>query len=272
LFFGSLHTEHFNACAIYLKESGEHLIVFESQLFFFLNRISKIIAACLILQGSGEDGYNFSFDAGKCIEHIKINPELQENFNDQMIAFICEGNVKATPNLLIPYPKQQFQRMILRAMELFIMGHEYTHVFRNHFRGNSRAFFHLHGQQAEEMLPDWDKEFEADSFGALIAISALNKDEFGPDFYLVGPDVYFALSEIIKEAYEIRFPQRMPIGQNSHPPSAERRANVRKAVSLGLPDDQFNYAQYLPDALIEILYYLWDNCKAPLVNYQTTTI
>jgi len=263
--FGSLHTERLNACAIYLKESKEHLIVFESQLFFFLNRISKVIAQCIVLQGKEEEGWKFSTRPEDIIAQVKANSLIQESFNRLMIAYVFDGNVKATPNIIIPLPQQQFHSILLQSMELFIMAHEYTHVVKHHYRSGSRSFLHLNNIDSEEVMPEWEKEFEADSFGILIATGAMNEQGFQEDFCLVGPVLYFKLSEVIENAMSLKYGENIIDKKHgSHPPPSARRDNVIKTLAKSFDQEQMASAAYLPDVLSVILDYLWTNC-APII-------
>ncbi len=264
--FGSLHTERFNACAIHLPAVNEHLIVFESQLFFFLNRMSKVIAQCLVFQGLEDEHWKFSTKPEDMIKQIQENQLIQDGFNRLMIAFVFEGNVKATPNIIIPLPQQQIQIPLLQSMELFIMAHEYTHVVKHHYKSGKHSFMQLNNIDAEEQVPAWEKELEADGFGILLAAGAMNDYGFQEDFCLVGPDVFFVLSEIVESAMALKYGETLANRkQTSHPPSSARRVNIRKALAMSFSPEQMDIASYLPEVFSALLGYLWEHC-APIIT------
>jgi hypothetical protein len=264
--FGTLFTESFNACAIYLRESNEHLIVFEMHLFFFLNRMTKILASCLVLEGLQGEQFKFSIRPEQMKANINSNPDIQLGFNELMAAFILDNEITSVPVTVLPYQLHSIHGIMLTSVESFVMGHEYGHVLKKHaINSNSEALF-INQSLAIKSNPNWEQEFEADKIGIVLSTIAQSQFQLGTDFSLLGAGIYFSLESIIGEAMQIKHNTRaLDQSQVSHPPSKERLERVIKVLAAEFSEEQLLEASFLSDSIIQVIEYLWLGCK-PIIQ------
>lgn len=270
--FGTLHTEQVNACAIKVSNSEEFIIVFESQLFHFLNRFNKLLIQSLPLKDSRDGQYSFSAKIEDIKLHLDSNPIIQETFNQLMWSFVVEGNVKKAQNWMIEKPWYMMATYTLRATELFIMGHELGHIIKGHLNsdtGNPLQFSDVKGSQ---MNLNWEKEFEADTVGLFLSIEVLRKENFREDFCLIGAELHFIISEIVNKAFSIinNGNEHLTPTSNTHPPVEMRRENIRNSLKSIFNNEQFEDAKFFPDLIEQVLYSLWDNSKQQFYDYYTS--
>ncbi len=250
IILGTLYTERVNAAAIRIRKTGEYIIAFESQLFSFLNRFTKIIVQALPEKTSNDpDKFEFSFLKTDVEKHIKEHPIIKTLFADLILSYVLRGNVNQAQNFKLDYGRYINGTYILRATELFVMGHEYGHIVKGHLQPKLNSEIEIANISADEIERKWEQEYEADSLGLFFMIKILH--------------------EIVDKARSIkRFGnENRSNGSESHPPAKLRRENLRKAFRMSFSQEQLQRAEVLPNALEEILYYLWDETKPLLYKH-----
>jgi hypothetical protein len=274
IILASLHTEKVNAAAIKIKESGEYIIAFESQIFSFLNRFTKIIAQSFPLINNSNGKYSFSTLNTDVINYVKSNPVIQSLFDDLILSYVIEGNVSKAHNQTLDYPNYINATYILRATELFIMGHEYGHIAKGHLQSKSDSKLEFANIAAEEINRSWEQEYEADTLGLFFTIRALFREGFQVDFALIGADLFFIISEFVEKSISIKkFGHENNVNNSdSHPSANLRRENLRKAFKTAFTEIELEKAEYLPNAIQDALQYLWNGTKIKLYKYHDSKI
>lgn len=265
----SLRTEQVNAVAMRIKATGEFIIAFESQLFSFLNRFTKILTQALPRKDDTDDHFAFSILRKDVEEYVKENRAILFLFVDLMLSYVVKGTVEKAQNFSLEYPNYINGTHLLNAVELFIIAHEYSHIVRGHLNNGGNDEVELCNIQAEQFTRKWEQEFEADTVGLFFTIKSLINRGFQPDFDLVGADLFFILQEMVAKAKSIvRYgSEEVTEYSKSHPPALARRENLRKAYRMSYNQEQLESAEYLPNALNEILDYLWEETRPYLYAY-----
>jgi hypothetical protein len=236
--FGTLPMGDINARSISLSMIDEYLLVFEDQLFVFCNLLSKLLAIAFPIksirqvQGRRDPHVTFSTDYNDIEKNISENKQIQQRFQELVLAYLLKGRPSSAPRYLLDRQYVQRAFTLRRSMELFILGHEYGHVIFNHHK-DPPVVSNIGGQKVNEIKHSWMQEFEADSLGLVLTIAALK--QHGIDFYLSceGAELFFSAIDIISRGRSI-----INTGQEenrskdtgSHPPPANRRMTLRELV------------------------------------------
>jgi hypothetical protein len=131
--FGTLRLGQLNAVTIRVPRTDEHLIVFQSGVFVFLNNWTKIIAASFPYEVE-QDGFGFLADASRVREHLKRNSLPAQRTIKLLDTYLLEGVPWQEEQFLVPQPLRALSSTLRQSAELFVMGHEYGHLLANHFR------------------------------------------------------------------------------------------------------------------------------------------
>lgn len=266
----TLYTEQVNAVAMRMKKTGEYIICFESQLFSFLNRFVKIIVLSIPeVKTNDPDKFGLCFLKEEVEKHVKEFPLIKALFTDLIFSFAVGGNVNDAQNFDLDFGRNIHATYILRATELFVMGHEYGHIVKGHLTTGLNSEIEIANLTAEEIERKWENEYEADTLGLFFMIKVLHDEHFMEDFSLIGADLFFILTEITEKARSIiKFGHENGSGKKTnHPPAKLRRENLRKAYLTSFTPQQLKKAETMPIGLEGVLEHLWNETKPLLFNY-----
>lgn len=182
--FGTLPDPEMNARAIRCAGSDEHLVVVHSSLFNFLYTMTQLVLDPVEVESGGQ--VNFSSDLPPAIE-VKLRKDLVELLRGFMAGYVAlpPRGLRGDPAGVL---RQSLVFVMVKAMELFIVGHEYAHVARGHTLREDRTLA-LPGAQSEGALRrarpaprvpkvlvhSWQDEYEADLFGFRLMVLALER-------------------------------------------------------------------------------------------------
>jgi len=226
ILFGTLPTGRLNAAALYHESSKGFIIVFQSGLFHFLNLFIKAIITAVpkkIVNGVQVMSFADPDEIRKSIDEKKVSTRIFDLLN----AYLVSGN----PAHARPYTKyiehSDTISEYLTICECFILGHEYGHIYSDHFDKGNLTNFMLPIREEMQVNVEYEQEHEADLFSLLLLRDTFaaenNVWDLGKIFLSI--ELFFAANNLIEKSLEI-------IEQNSnyikpqhetHPSVAARR-------------------------------------------------
>jgi hypothetical protein len=232
---GTLPVGSVNAMTIAVPGSDECLVVFETDLVVFAIALSKAIARAMYI-GRGQDGKPaIFFKSSDLREIVRHDETIFLRFIETVVAYLVLGTPSAAP-MYEPDLKSDFiAKHLSDSMQLFIMGHEYAHIMLGHL--NSRKVkAPLGGLEIDKIERDWKQEFDADGWGLVLMLHAMQAKGMDLALSYWGADFFFSCYEIIERGLSL-----LSTGSesqqldSSHPPASERRKLLREGIAQ-LPD------------------------------------
>lgn len=244
-----------NAMVVDLPCSSTPFLLFDSQLFTFCNLISKIYAQCLFPAA----GTNFvSVDTIK--QTIANDPGIALRLTGLLDALVRNGR----PGTSKPFPVDprtvRLAHDLCRGMELFIVAHEFGHVYAGHLdTPNSK----LHMSEARSEIPSSHrKEYEADYAALIFTTHALEHEQW--DFWQINASIklFFSTLDLINRYadYITNGPNRKFTSKESetHPSNENRKKSIDIAIGeLEIPAEQRNLASHHGILIEEATQLLW---------------
>jgi len=259
---GTALSKEYNAFAVKVPDLEEYLIIFEGELFILSNLLAKIIALSLPDFNMSDESVSFSLEKSRILNHIQTHPGLQELFTDFVQNVISQAQPTKTMQYFLHESLGVMQYTLLNSLELFVVGHEYGHIYAGHLNdSNLNDFLHF-GENASRISLDWEMEFEADLIGLNLLLNSLNDKSLHPFSYL-GPEMFFTFLDISERAnnlFNIGKETRFE-GGGTHPPSFERRNRVRQLLRENLPETHLESYNYTSQFLEDVMELHWNNFK-----------
>jgi hypothetical protein len=234
LIFGTLMDGRINAFATQVRESGEFIVVFNQATIAFLSLFAKSIAAG-IPRDVNEDTLRMRLSRDRVHAQLNQRPEIIARFVELILACVVHGDPRTASSYLLSGVDLELYPPLLASMELFVLGHEYGHITKDHWNG-PRAKKHPH-PEVDECLVLWNKEFEADSRG--LELSARASSMQGIDTAIA-----FACGELVlrgieclgNAAYILQHGTEAPapVEGYTHPPPVHRRQVLRLALQKSM--------------------------------------
>jgi hypothetical protein len=240
LIFGTLPTGQINAQAVLPPGANYYLVLFESGLFSFANEMSKLIAQLLPPARISE--YSITMETPATPELlVDHSPEMVERFDAVLRAYVIEGNPRRIPPFALTLPHKPMAVVLLRTMELFVLGHELGHLIARHLLKSKRVRAALGSINAERVQMSWDQEHEADHWG-FNYLMVVEKVTMGLKLCYSGCDLFFSCIRAVERCLNVL--QFGPSGEDrpwigdSHPPVADRRRYLRSIIGdLATPQE-----------------------------------
>jgi hypothetical protein len=279
--FGTLPLGPIDALHLSVPNSSQHLIIFESELFYLCNMISKVVVtACPITNITykvNEDGkkvrsgINYSLELNKVEQQLNENPTILKHFREILLAFLIYGSVTKAPAYIVP--EQYFKPWIQtrHGMELFVMGHEYGHVAQDHFKLKEFQKKLLGNHEVSEFTYNWSQEFVSDGIGADLMMQVMQ------DVYAVDRSLSYANAELFLQS---RFIMRKALkmtkgklmqGDNSHPSLKDRRNTLRMIMKKQY-GEEFNIVFNFADKINSVLEFLWEKTESTFSDYYNAKL
>lgn len=266
---GTALSKEYNAFAEKVPETNEHIIVFEGEIFTLCNMLAKLIALCLPDFKIVDNHVSFNLSIDRIENHIKTNKLLQERFADLVYNIIFLGQPNKTQQYYIPEIFLKLNYELLSSIELFIVGHEYGHIYYEHLNDGNIVKHPRRDKirYSERIRPNWIMEYEADTIGLILLLNTINKDSLYP-FCLLGPELFFTFLDIEERAINLykKGIEKRSFGSNSHPPNVERRKRIREQIEIALPKQFLESYKDLSGFLENAIECLWSNYKENIAN------
>lgn len=246
---GSLPIRDINARVLPPDADLGHFLFFNIRFVEFASELAKISAMAIPQDARGD---NIVFDESReALERrVASDPEIQFLFVNRLMYFLDVESLK-------PHPPPEDIRPILsryqQGIELFAMGHEYSHLGLRH----SGAAIQLEGAdisaadlQIAGASGNWIQELDADYHGAKILAEiarrrTIGKDPHPAEFILLAtPRFYFLARRIVRDAEnlflgtaEVGAPTAVEFDLLKVAVACIRKPNCRLAQALGDRND-----------------------------------
>ena len=270
-FVGTLPTGQVNARAIAVPNSDDYLIVFDTQIFNFVNLLAKAVAsAALPVQHNGVASMSLSSDDVE--RRIREDPDVLARFEEVVCMYLVTGFVGAAAPYSLEPPFASMAAELVDSTELFIMGHEYGHVISGHFAREQRTLRSaLPEQDAQEFATDWNDEFVADNRGVELASAALQVRGGHIARSFMGADFFFICTLLIERAASVLTTGEDLSTENmdettSHPPAGLRLAMLHRGLQNALPPELYSAVKNVRDVLLGVVEILWRSSAYPALK------
>lgn len=207
-------------------DNNEYLIIFDSGFFKFAHAAADIFTASFPL-AVDEKGRSYHKYLVKRDELAVDAP--YEKFCTLLFSYLTLGNPLFTTRFIPDQENLWTAYIFAESLTLFGVAHEYAHIIMNHLdsHGQARAIGDI---QVDEVIPEWECEFEADALGATLMIQAMSTEVNVPHAF-GGTELFFCLAAII-EQYIALVKQSETIIPGSHPPPGLRRNTLRSTMQF----------------------------------------
>ncbi len=268
IIYGTVNINKFTALVKNTDTSNDdYLLLVSDCMFMFANLLAKSIGMLMINNYEDDEGELFKFDISKDNISTSINYNFDAiiRFTDLILAYIVTGQAanaqQYTPNKKL----ESITCLIREAYELFVVGHEYSHVLLGHItnKDNSKNEVNeevkIADEIIEQVISNWKEEHEADLQAAVLAINAMEEYDFATSY--MGVDVCLITLVILE-----RIDSLLGIESQktfSHPPAEERRTFIYNVLSKKGEEIKDIY-----DANTYIVDLLWNRCMYIIVEIK----
>ena len=263
-FFGTLTTGNVNAKTCFCDDG--YLIIFESEIFYFCNLLSKIVVSSFPFENTLNNPH-LVLDENAVLNRLENNPEILRHFWELIIGYVIGGSPRSAPQYVAEGPYSTFASVMTQAMERFVMGHEYSHILLRHKPVRNGQIGLANIQDVYYKMFSWPQEYTADYLGLQLMFHAMNRNgntNLGVNYCSV--EVFFMGFEIMNRAISILkrgnddwyWKEGKKDGSlGTHPPFHYRRAFTHKLISTKYGEN-FVKASILAELVVNNL---WANIK-----------
>lgn len=256
--YATIPTGTVNARAIHPDCSSKTFILFDSQMSTFCNLFAKAFALCL---PTDENSYSFSLE--KVSSHINENIDCIYRVQEFLYAHCYEGEFSKAEQYFIEEKKVHLNSFFLKGMELFVVGHEFGHIYAEH----TSNFMNSHCINGERETYTINKshlqEYEADFFGMLLGSQAYRNLGCDLDASFIGSYLYFCAFDLT-ERYDYllnnnHFDNFKYKETETHPSNIDRRTALKRHTKLFYNDSVKQEMFMLFDNLDEVIDLIWSH-------------
>jgi hypothetical protein len=230
LLFGTLPTGALDAQSIPVPRTKDYIVVFQYGIFNFLFEMSKLAARVLppLVPDKAKQKFQAAPDPASV---LKNHPEIKEQFNKILYSFVADDPRLAPVNLPLDSSYMPTAGRLLNCIELFILGHEYTHIIYHHLEDNAR----FQGSHKEQVQRARQTEYDADILGHGLMYGAMGSTD--PELTLWAPDYYFSCMDALQYCLTILKGAIVGFDEDSvHPPFVQRREELRRDLRRFPPE------------------------------------
>ena len=257
LTYGTANIQAFTAFVNDSNQSEDYLMLISDELFTFANLLSKSIGNLTISNSSNPEMWSYCFDETHIKQALRNNHDTVLRFADLILAYAITNRASQAQQYNLSSQEQIAIASLLRdSFELFVVGHEYSHLLLGHLKedhdaSSEKHYVQLNDEKIELIFTNWSQEINADILAAHLAIIAQNGYDFSSAY--VGVD-YCLIALIILERLETHLKGKkiIPI---SHPTAEIRREMVFRELSKieSRIDGLYNSNTFIVDEL-------WNRC------------
>lgn len=262
--FGTVRMGNFSA-QIVCPIEDDYLIVFSEGLFGFSNLFSKVLAGCFVLEKTEDEWNSFSTDLAKIEKHMGETPEIQQHFDDLLLAYMVDGHPHAARQY---YPMRELASMIsilCDGMETFVAAHEYSHLVLGHLADTSRKFREitpdnetdpLENVEIQEVFYQWKDEMQADMLAMDITMQVMLRKGYDKALSFMGIQAAMLGMELLDRMQNLKEGKDplQPIVCATHP-STEMRKQILQQEARRLDENILELVD-VQEKMVELL---WNN-------------
>jgi len=190
--------------------SSEYLVVLDRGLFTFVNLYAKIVAQSAMLDESHVKASSPEVTRKRAYDTLRA-------FIDLFRAFLYQQDARAAKQYDISDDAYEGYAVVLRAIEQFIIGHEYGHVLEEHAETTNVP------AGISTLSTSVARELRADEWGVAILLAS----DLPLSQLIVGLDAYFLALDILEQTR----PRWARLVRVTHPPASERRGQLREILA-----------------------------------------
>jgi hypothetical protein len=125
---------------------------------------------------------------------------------------------------------ENLSSILLDSLEYFVIGHEYGHIYYNHFYSAKLEAISLNkiNNDLVKICTNWEQEFQADIFGAQLIMDMDKSGEKFP-FSVLGPELLFSFF-YYKYLFGDKNNDKLRQESDTHPAPLKRKELVREYI------------------------------------------
>lgn len=258
--YASVPTGQVNAVAVDLPCSSQPFLLFDDQLLTFCNLMAKVYAQCLFPLPGTQTCDKQSIEAT-----IACEPALAHRLAAILDAFIRTGRPAVSSPFPVDARSARLASYLREGMELFVVGHEFGHVYAGHLAGAGRQakVAEKHGISFAH-----SKEFEADYIGMILAIKAFASEGEEPWLVMAAIRLFFSSLDLVNRyaGFTTHGPEAKFTSQASetHPSNENRLKGLDYAFSkLCGAQAQLDNANAYAELMDHATTCLWEAMQSP---------
>ena len=241
--YSCIPTGVINAYAANVGSPPTRFLLFDSQVFFFCNLWAKIIATSQPIIGEGEY-VQTSTDPVLVRKHLDANDasvlHLRELLEASLFGSPSDAPAYLPARLYIP------QIDLLRdSMELFIVAHEFGHVYAGHLGPLLNAVSKTSSELISDANDSQKNEYEADSIALLLTLKTMQRRGFDLPLSYIGPYLFFSGLSLLDQYSDFKEGITTEHVSSGHPSNTDRQAMLNHVVAALAPDDEYKNAVHL---------------------------
>lgn len=240
LVIGRAATSLVNAMIVRNPYDGDYLVVIDSGLKGFTNKLSKLFIANYFrnvfkIQGI-LDAWGGKSDFADLVETLSAAfPESVETFRTLITSYLYAGDTVAGERIRLNPMEHRSAYIVEECMELFVVGHELSHFVFGHLKEAQLRRSMSARMQNDEMVVAHAEEFEADEHGLKLMLEACSA--ICPDrvFAYVGAYLYLNAIQLVERAVSLAATgSEATFRSATHPPIAQRIEKLKVAAEREL--------------------------------------
>lgn len=248
--FGTVEFDLFYAQIRCPNSNMPPIILFYSGIIQFAHNITNVLTKAFPIQEMDGEKITFIMEPEKVRDCIKNNKWIEKRFTDIMLSIFFYGNVDLC-DVSQPendYLYRLFSNSLADSFLTFIVAHECAHYYLGHLdNAAAKGIVTVGKVQYENLIPDWEQEFDADYIGALLTIPVLLERKM--DIQVILGGMYVAMWTLsIIESLQIKNGK----GESTHPPAKERLLYIKEKLQAIMQNDLQILDIY--DALFSVLW------------------
>ena len=233
--FGTVEFDMFYAQIRCPNSDMPPIILFYSGIIQFAHNITNVLTKAFPIQVLDEEKITFCMEPQKIKECINNNKWIEKRFTDIVLSIFFYGNVDMC-DVSQPendYLYRKFSNALADSFLTFIVAHECAHYYLGHLGKDAiKGIVTVGKVQYENLVPDWEQEFDADYIGALLTIPILMERKMDIQIILGGIYVAMWILSII-ESLQIKRGQ----GETTHPPAKDRLLRIKTKLQKIMQND-----------------------------------
>jgi hypothetical protein len=231
----------------------------------FSNGLAKLLARTIPYHQVDDDQILVRQDIAAIRNILRNDIDLVHDWSEALASFAAVGVQPQGPSVPLNEPQNAIRHLLLRAIELFAIGHEYGHHSMRHGRVTSSE---------DSVTVAFQDEYSADLFGrgCSMAIGAREDEEY---FYAVsgaGGVLILGSLELVRRVRAVLETGRdEPPPRSHHPPYLERVANLEQ-LDARLHEDNRQRAADCRQFVVDALETVWEFVKPIVLDYHNSGI
>jgi hypothetical protein len=250
-------------------EAGDFAIVFQRELFNFVNLLSKIVSYALPLKEADHEA-TAVYTSNEAIERrLAEDDTCARRLHELLKAYLVAGDTLSAPQYFLADEWRPPAAALLASMELFVVGHEAAHILGGHFDGQLSTGAVPFSPEIDEVQWSWMQEFDADVLGLSLSMTNLRDNGIPPSASYWGADLFFTIDDIVSDVLLMWSFGGVGVASETHPASAERVKNLRRAIRP-ISDAAAGGPLYFAELADWILRRLWAEVRPHFASFRNS--